>query len=1041
MLTKKCAGADSASYLSVTERSSSPNSSLNVACYNCEGFLSSADYIVSLLTTCDIIFLSETWLSRAEEAILSRVLADLRLTDCYCVQEFSMEFPPGAGEGRRHGGVAIICRNRYGMTCQTIACGDSRLCGITVSDAHGPRLTVFGCYMPFWATDGHSLEDYAQVIGKLDALVSALHSSAPVLILGDFNCQLPKLPQEQRPQSWSLFQGFTPLSLSMQHFLDEHGFIIAEFYFPQSQSFTYQRGGHRTHIDHIAVPSTFLEDVIGCNIVNQCAENLSPHSPISITISLSPPLVSGHVSLVSQPDSPMTKPDVLRWDCTQNNIMFKSALERRLSYTLKHTGKPVQLDDFDKSITQCIHAAARESGCARPRRPPKPWWTPSISVQRDRARFWHRIWTDCGRPFGSAVQRSYSCARRAYRLARRRAARSTIDQEARLLHFLRRNRKVPSFWRQVTRVRRGKRHTLSKHNAQDFADHFKSVHSSGNSELTPNQKWIRDLVASRFAAGCESTKPRLISTLEVAALIPRLKRGGAPGQDLITAEHLVYGQCEALLTAIAQLLSACFQTSSVPKSFTSGLIIPVLKKPYLDPNSLDNYRPISLTSIMSKLLELIILDELRDAFVPHELQFGFAQNRGTVQASLLTAETVQWHLRRKLPVFVANLDARKCFDSIWHDGLFFRLLVLLGTRSWCLLRAWYFCLSAQVCYGGVTSHSFKIDRGTRQGAILSPTLANVYFRPLVELLDDADVGARLLNAHVPAICYADDLLLISTNVKYLDKMLGIVDQFASHWMLEFVSPNQLKTKSHCIVFGGQQLSRLPVWCLSGQKLKVHNVTEHLGAIVSSDLSGTPHALHRIKRARSAFYGLTPAGMFNKNLSPADKAFLWKTVALPTLCFGCEISALKLSDISMLEHLQSMCIKASLGLPRFAHHSALLAALNIPTVQVLLRQSVLNGLAGSFCSQHRLYKAYVRGLALLACSPTEMQGSVLGFGYTLLNNNFEQLLRLSIGHVEESAITEPSAPDGLVDTLRFLAQSTCPASRRLLRLLVVNTEPD
>ena len=71
----------------------------------------------------------------------------------------------------------------------------------------------------------------------------------------------------------------------------------------------------------------------------------------------------------------------------------------------------------------------------------------------------------------------------------------------------------------------------------------------------------------------------------------------------------------------------------------------------------------------------------------------------------------------------------------------------------------------------------------------------------------------------------------------------------------------------------------------------------------------------------------------------------------------------------------------------------------------------------------------------------MQGSVLGFGYTLLNNNFEQLLRLSIGHVEESAITEPSAPDGLVDTLRFLAQSTCPASRRLLRLLVVNTEPD
>lgn len=95
---------------------------------------------------------------------------------------------------------------------------------------------------------------------------------------------------------------------------------------------------------------------------------------------------------------------------------------------------------------------------------------------------------------------------------------------------------------------------------------------------------------------------------------------------------------------------------SVSKFFTSGLLRPVLKKFSLDLHSIDNYRPISLPSTLSKLLKLIMLDELRVSFLPHELQFVFAQCHGTMQASLRIVETMHSHLRRRMPVFARSAN-------------------------------------------------------------------------------------------------------------------------------------------------------------------------------------------------------------------------------------------------------------------------------------------------------------------------------------------------------------------------------------------------
>ena len=116
-----------------------------------------------------------------------------------------------------------------------------------------------------------------------------------------------------------------------------------------------------------------------------------------------------------------------------------------------------------------------------------------------------------------------------------------------------------------------------------------------------------------------------------------------------------------------------------------------------------NYRPIAIITSASKLLELVVLDELDSSFSPHPLQFGFISQRGTMQASLLAGDTVQHNRHKGLAVFAANLDARKCFDRIWHDGHFYRLADHLSINCWRTMVTWYRQLSARVTFGGTTS--------------------------------------------------------------------------------------------------------------------------------------------------------------------------------------------------------------------------------------------------------------------------------------------------------------------------------------------------
>ena len=113
------------------------------------------------------------------------------------------------------------------------------------------------------------------------------------------------------------------------------------------------------------------------------------------------------------------------------------------------------------------------------------------------------------------------------------------------------------------------------------------------------------------------------------------------------------------------MLTLCIQFGVVPDNFRRGVLIPIPKKAGCDTTQAKNWKPITVSSTFSKLLELYVLEECSS----HEfsdLQFGFIKGRGTEMATALLHDVLDYSTTRGSVV----IDAKGAFDAIPHCILF-----------------------------------------------------------------------------------------------------------------------------------------------------------------------------------------------------------------------------------------------------------------------------------------------------------------------------------------------------------------------------------
>ena len=264
-----------------------------------------------------------------------------------------------------------------------------------------------------------------------------------------------------------------------------------------------------------------------------------------------------------------------------------------------------------------------------------------------------------------------------------------------------------------------------------------------------------------------------------------------------------------------------------------SIIVPLVKDCKGDMTSKDNYRPIALTCISSKIFELLILIRYKDLFETSPNQFSFKRKHGTDMSVFILRETINFYLYNSSPIYMCFLDASKAFDRInyWHmcSKLLQRNVPKIIVR---IFMYWFTSQQFVVKWCHTYSQPFCSSNGLRQGGILSPIYFNVFMDGLSALLNQTKIGCHRSNTCCNHIFYADDSVLLAPSPYALQYLISVCEKYALDNELVFN-----KKKTVCMSILPKKLSKcinVPNMILEGQILKWVSEQKYLGVFISNN---------------------------------------------------------------------------------------------------------------------------------------------------------------------------------------------------------------
>ena len=175
------------------------------------------------------------------------------------------------------------------------------------------------------------------------------------------------------------------------------------------------------------------------------------------------------------------------------------------------------------------------------------------------------------------------------------------------------------------------------------------------------------------------------------------------------------------------------------------VVIPIVKNKRVQLTDKDNYRPIAITTVASKMLELLILENCNNELRTADNQFGFKTSHATDMYLSTFKEIVNFYRTQGSPVYICFIDSSKAFHRVNHWSLF-RKLIKRGLHFIVirLIVYWYSSQLFCVRWGKSLSPGFMVSNRVWQGRILSPTLFNVYMDELIIALNGSKIGCNII---------------------------------------------------------------------------------------------------------------------------------------------------------------------------------------------------------------------------------------------------------------------------------------------------------
>ena len=246
---------------------------------------------------------------------------------------------------------------------------------------------------------------------------------------------------------------------------------------------------------------------------------------------------------------------------------------------------------------------------------------------------------------------------------------------------------------------------------------------------------------------------------------------------------LIKSLSSPLSQLILEIVHNSFITGSIHNDLKHAIVIPIIKKGNLDPESLSSYRPISQLSIISKIIEKIVFTQLSDYLIRNKLldlyQSTYTRHHSTETAILNVFDKVLLKLSKHRPHQFLLLDLSAAFDTIDHEILIQRLIdICLCSMALQWLISFIKNRTFSIKIGNSLSNPARLTSGVPQGSVLGPLLFIISIIPISHIINKYPT----IKYHL----YADDIILFHEVPPLLSQHIDVISTCANelnHWLI------------------------------------------------------------------------------------------------------------------------------------------------------------------------------------------------------------------------------------------------------------------
>jgi ribonucleases P/MRP protein subunit RPP40 len=438
--------------------------------------------------------------------------------------------------------------------------------------------------------------------------------------------------------------------------------------------------------------------------------------------------------------------------------------------------------------------------------------------------------------------------------------------------------------------------------ANALNNYFGSVFTNETMDNIPDPQNIFSAEHSEWLIDLEITQETVFKKLA------QIKTDKSPGPDDIHPK-LLYELREEIAKPVSQLFKNSIVKCTIPTQWKTATVIPLFKKG--NKSDIKNYRPVSLTCIVGKILEAIIKDEIVEHLNKHQLirtsQHGFMQGKSCLTNLLDFFDCVTKGIDENNAVDVIYLDFAKAFDKVPHCRLIRKIRAhgISGKIvSW--IEQWLKNRKQIVAVNKTYSNCIEVISGVPQGSILGPLLFVIY-------VNDLDVG---INSKVCK--FADDTKLCRKianreDIQHLELDLHTLVEWSEKWQMKF-------NWDKCSVIHMGNRNENYEYTIGGNTIKNSPEENDLGIIVCESGKWSEQCKKAVKKA-NAVLGMIKRTIKNKTKNNILR--LYKTLVRPRLEYCVQVwSPYYIKDIILVEKVQRRALKMIKGFKELSYEERL-----------------------------------------------------------------------------------------------------------------------